>query len=251
MIERDRMRKQTYIITVILFIATSGIISGCQQQLEPSAPPPALPPIVNEQESPPAEPVVSEESILSQSAEILNILSILPSTFKSGYPASVNKSKKDLGITNPSCSEVQVFSSETPYQTIWCFLCDASSSENDNIQLSEDMSDEVEKSLLSKVNNGVSALGLPLEDVQTDIQFPEIGDFALYGEGKMNIGSMAVMAGDKSVNFEYFFGFDMLGFRVETIHVYIYSEHIFSTSTDRVDLITIGEEICSRIDERN
>jgi hypothetical protein len=238
--------RTTYLVS-ILVVALIIVLPGCKQQSETVTPPPSSTPVVNEQESPPAELVTHEKSILAESAQILDILSLLPDTFQSVDPASIQKSKEDLGITNPSCSEVQAFRSEVPYQIIWCFLCESNSSDSEDIRISEDMSDEVKTSIVSTVTSEVSSLGLPLKEVQTDIQFPEIGDFALYGEGKMDIGSMTIMAGDKSLNTIYYFGFDMLGFRTKLAHVYLYSMHVFSTSTDRVGIIPIGEEIYSRI----
>ena len=168
---------------------------------------------------------------LSDAPNILNISLLLPSRFEEIDAASEGMSNKDFGLGS-DFSEVKVYMSEDPFQMIWGFMAIIESrveAATFDRQLEDEstMKNLIEESILE----GARGEGYEATVTDLNITHPDVGDSAIFGEGYME-------------SYGFYYGFDILCFRINKVYVYLYST---SMSTDKVSLLSIAGEIEKRI----
>jgi len=205
--------KMVFKITVYILMFFSLFMIPCCQPPPPApvtpsvAPTPLIPAPM-----PPAVQSTAKKLTLADSPEVLNLLPLLPSSFERIDAATegLSNSQLDLG---PEFSEVEVFLSKDPFQLIYGFIYIVDSvirraSEDISIKDEANMRKIIEDSL----NSGAANQGMSLEPTNTQITYPNIGDLALYGQGKMQT---------KEINM----GVDVIFFREHHVYVMLFTAY--------------------------
>jgi hypothetical protein len=182
--------------------------------------------------STPSESISTPKKItLEDASDILDLSLLLPSRFENIDAVDEGMSNADMGL-GKEFSEVQLFLSEDPYQMIYCFLY-ISKSRLERVQFDRVIEDEAQmKTLIEEsISAGANEVGNEVTVPSIEFSRPNVGDSVLFGQGRLE-------------SYGFFYGFDTLWFRSNTVYVMIYS---VSNSGDRVSLVTVAKEIEKRL----
>jgi hypothetical protein len=129
-------------------------------------------------------------------------------------------------------SEVELFISEEPFQTIWGILM-ISESRIERASWDSIMNDEEQISnlIVQSIMAGAIEEGIEIQEPIITITKPDIGDSAIFGEGYIDAFGLII-------------GFDTLWFRVGKAYVVLYSSYY---SVERESLFPIAIEVEQRI----
>ncbi|HSW57931.1 MAG TPA: hypothetical protein VLH15_05985, partial [Dehalococcoidales bacterium] len=188
------------------------------------------PQIPNQPETP-GDSTFTTTLTLEKANEILNILFFLPRSFEKVDAASEGLSNAQMGL-GPDFCEVQLFVSDNPYQTIYCFL-GLIESRIERATSDALLRDEIQMSnlIMESLKQGAQEEGVNLQNTKISITYPAIGILAMLGEGSFSVEGFT-------------FGFDTLWFRAGNAYVFIYSIYY---SQDRTTLIPIAKQIEQRL----
>lgn len=169
---------------------------------------------------------------LDDAPSILNISLLLPSRFEEIDPATEGMTNEDLGLGS-DFSEVMVYMSEDPFQMIWGTM-GILSSRKEGVIFDRQIEDEttITNLLQNTISEAARAEGGEVTfPTNMNIIHPDIGDSAIFGEGELE-------------SYGFYFGFDTVWFRSNTVYVFLYST---TMSADKVSLLSIAKEIEKRI----
>ena len=170
---------------------------------------------------------------LSDAPVLLDLSPLLPARFERLDAASEGMSNDDLGL-GPEFSEVELFLSPEPYQMIYGFILIVERA-TERAAADAFLRDEqqVRNLVYQGLKEGAAKEGYELSEseVEIDITYPNIADFAALGEGRCSMYGVS-------------FGFDMVVFRSNEVYVYLYSVDL---SPERQLLPPIATEITHRI----
>lgn len=232
------MKKMTILCVVILVASLTLVaVASCAAPAPEPSPlvplPPAPPvPVAPTPPAPLPAPAPSPEITLADAPQVLDLLPLLPASFEKVDAASEGMSKEDMGIYDPSVSEVELFLAEEPFQMIYCFLSIIESRiEQASFDASIKDEQQIESLVIENLKLGALEEGYELEVPQVQITYPGIADSSVLAEGQMAITGFTM-------------GFDTLWFRQESVYVFIYSSYM---SPERQPLVPIAEAIEQRI----
>jgi len=183
----------------------------------------------------PSEPAESTPTLkkitLADSPVVLDLSPLLPANFEHLDAASEGMSNKDMGL-GPEASEVELFFSEEPYEMIYGLLT-IFESRIEQAGADAIFRDEQQiKSLIAEsIKSGFTEEDIEFSDIQTQITYPNIADFAVLGEGQITMYGISA-------------GFDILWFRSNKVYVYLYSLYL---SPEKQSLVPLAREIEHRI----
>jgi hypothetical protein len=108
-----------------------------------------------------------------------------------------------------------------------------SKSRLERVQFDRVIEDEAQmKTLIEEsISAGANEVGNEVTVPSIEFSRPNVGDSVLFGQGRLE-------------SYGFFYGFDTLWFRSNTVYVMIYS---VSNSGDRVSLVTVAKEIEKRL----
>jgi len=168
---------------------------------------------------------------LDDAHTVLDLTPLRPDTFEHIDAASEGMSNKDMGL-GPDVSEVELFLSEEPFQMIYGMLTIIESRiERAGADAIFKDEQQIKNLLVESIMMGLSEEDVDASYVQTSINYPDIADFAVYGEGQVSAYGMNV-------------GFDILWFRSNKVYVYFYSTYL---TPDKQALGPIAREIEHRV----
>ncbi|MFC1847055.1 hypothetical protein ACFLYS_03250 [Chloroflexota bacterium] len=170
---------------------------------------------------------------LADAPDLLNLLPFLPSRFYPIDAANEGLSNAQMGLGS-DCSEVMVFLSDDPYQLIYCFF---GIDETKSGQASTDAmlrdEDSLRDLIAYYIELGALEKGFVVDVPTVDISYPNIGNLSVLAEGFLTMEGFT-------------FGFDFLGFRSESVFIFIYSLYY---SSERSELTPIGYGLEQRLIE--
>ncbi len=211
-------------------------------EVKPPAPLPAptpvtvLPPAPEEPATSPTPtpaptPITAKELTLDDAPTLLDLSTLLPSSFKKQDAVAMGMSNEDLGL-GPDFSEVVVFIQEEPFQLIACYMAIIKDVLARSMADAIFKDDEQVKSIIrTNITQGLGEENLDLSALDMEITHPDIGDAAVFGEGYFSTSGISM-------------GYDISIFREDKVFVNIESLYL---SSEKKSIEPFSTEIVNRV----